>query len=408
MDHPSHDQLPDNRDPRTAGDLARSPLTRRRLLQAGAGLTALTVFPGILAACGGDSGTSGATTSGTTTAAAPDIGGTIRFLGWEGEEAKAVTGAWRKQNDVTIEATPMSGQADILNALTIGTPLDLVNPFNGFIPVLDSSSLLQPFDRSLIPNFEDLFPVLKQAEWLYNASGDVMAVPIIWGDGPFVYSPDNIPTSPPKTITDLGNPEWKDSLVWLDDPYTTIQGFASTLGFANPTELTREQLDEVVEAAEPVMDNVVSIAASFGDATDFLVRGEASISPIGWRVMVQEGAKRGTELIAENMKNFGVAFCDCYSVPADADNATTAQAYANEVISPKVNAELAASLQSGAVTEPAYEELDKENQELYDYDLVTDPNFPAKIVNSLPPEEPEDGIMGSEDWQQAWNELKSA
>jgi spermidine/putrescine-binding protein len=209
-------------------------------------------------------------------------------------------------------------------------------------------------------------------------------------------------------VTELGDPAWKDSIVWLDDPYTTIQGFASTLGFPNPTELTRSQLDQVVAAAEPVMANVVSIASSFGDATDLLVRGDASISPIGWRVMVQEGAKRGTKLVAENMKNFGVAFCDTYALPSESSNVTTAQAYANAVISPKINAALAASLQSGAVTKPAYELLDRENQELYDYGLVTDPNYPVKIVNSLPPVEPGPGIMGSKDWQQAWNGLKSS
>lgn len=391
------EQLPDS-PAKSPLQLPSAPISRRRLLQTGAGLTAMTVFPTFLAACGGGDDE-------TTTEEA--VGGTLKFLGWEGEEAKAVTAVWRKENGVSIDVTPMSAQADILNALTIGTPLDLINPFNGFIPVLDDAGLLQPFDRSLIPNFKDLFPVLKNADWVYGKDGEIVAVPIIWGDGPYVYTPDDIPAAPPKSVLDLGDSAWKDSIVWLDDPYTTIQGFASTLGFENPTELTREQLDEVVEAAEPVMANVVSIAASFGDATDMLVRGDASISPIGWRVMVQEGAKRGTELIAENMENFGVAFCDCYALPADADNTTTAQAYANTVISPQVNADLAASLQSGAVTKPAYELLDKENQELYDYELVTNPNYPAKIVNSLPPIDPEPGIMGSDEWQQAWNGLKS-
>ena len=407
MPQPSPDQLPDNRASRAADEGVTTPITRRRLLQTGAGLTALTVFPSFLAACGSGSSSS-STASGTTAGGAPDIGGTIKFLGWEGEEAKAVTAAWRKQHGVTIEATPMSAQSDILNALTIGTPLDMVNPFNGFIEVLNDAGLLQPFDRSMIPNFDDLFPVLKSAEWLYDKNGEVLAVPIIWGDGPYIYSPEDIPASPPKTVLELGEPAWKDSLVWLDDPYTTIQGFASTLGFPVPTELTREQLDEVKEAAEPVMANVVSIASSFGDATDFLVRGEASLSPIGWRVMVQEGAKRGKKLVAENMKNFGVAFCDTYALPAESGNVDTAQAYANEVISPKVNAALATALQSGAVTEPAFEQLDKENQQLYDYDLVIDANYPAKIVNSLPPVEPKEGIMGSEEWQQTWNELKGA
>lgn len=370
--------------------------SRRQLLgAAGVGLLATALVPrGLLSAQ-----SAGASTG--------SIGGTLNWLGWSGEDAKAETSSWLSKNGVTLNRSYMTGQSDILNALEVSKPLDLVNPFNGYISVLHDAGLIQPIDLSKVPNFSGLFPVLKNASWLKSRDGKVLAVPDIWGDGPYIANPKNLPTKVPKSILGLANAIWHKKIVWLDDPYTTIYGFATALKFKTPNMLTRSQLDRVVAAAKPVMKNVVSIASGFSDAADLLIRGEASVSPIGWEAMLLQGQKAKTTLVKGYFADFGVAYCDNYAIPTKSANPDTAHAYINEVISAKVNAALAGALVSGTVTKPGYSDLTSANKRLYNYAIVDSPRPPVPIVNSTPPQTSKNGIMGNSDWVNAWDGLKA-
>ena len=248
----------------------------------------------------------------------------------------------------------MTGQSDILNALEVGKPLDLVNPYNGYLSLLFDAGLIQPIDLSKVPNFAGLWPGLKNAPWLHGPQGQVLAVPDIWGDGPYIANPAHLPTTVPRSILGLADAKWKKQVVWLDDPYTSIYGFGTALGFPHPQMITRQQLNAVIKAGTPVMKNVVSIATGFSDAADMLIRGDASLSPIGWEAMLLQGQKAGVHLVKGYFTNFGVAYCDNYAIPKASKNVDAAHAYINEVISAPVNAAVAVALESGAVTIPAY------------------------------------------------------
>jgi len=337
----------------------------------------------------------------------PSVGGTLNWLGWSGEDAEAQTKSWLAANHVTLNRTYMSGQSDILNALEVGKPLDLVNPYNGYISVLYDAGLIQPIDLSKVPNFSGLFSVIKHAKWLRSPKGEVLAVPDIWGDGPYIANPTHLPGAVPKSILGLADAKWHKQVVWLDDPYTTIYGFGTALKFPHPNMITREQLNQIIKAARPVMKNVVSIASGFSDAADLLIRGEASLSPIGWEAMLVQGQKAGAALVKGYFIDFGVAYCDNYAIPKASTNVDTAHAYINEVISARVNSAVATALQSGAVTRPAYNDLSTAEQKLYDYSIVDSSHPPVPIVISTPPQTPPKGIMGNTDWVKAWDGLKS-
>ena len=92
-------------------------LTRRQMLQraAGAGLVLVgaTWMPGLLGACGGDSGTTAATSPNSTATGVPKAGGPIDFIYWEGYDFPKVMKAWQTENGVTMRATYMGAMEDI-------------------------------------------------------------------------------------------------------------------------------------------------------------------------------------------------------------------------------------------------------------------------------------------------------
>jgi spermidine/putrescine-binding protein len=398
------------------------PVNRREFMRVvGGGLLVSAAAP-LIAACGASTspgltptpaarsvGSSGSPASATAAGAASPtpkpLAGTLNWIGFDGEDGGDLGKAWSKQTGVTLNSTYISSQDDIINKLEIGGGLDVVTPNNGYISVLDAAGFLATIDESRVPNASSLFPVLRDATWRRNASGAVLAVPTLWGDGPFIYNPKTVPAVP-KSALELTKPLWKGQLVWMDDTFDTIYGFARALGYHPANLLTPAALSHVVETMRPAIKNGVAIASSYGDATDQLVRGEASLVPIAWEAMIGMAAPKGVTLAKGFFVDMGAGWCDSYSIPKTASNVDAAYAFIDYLLSPTINSKMASATQSGATTTAAYALLSPADQTFYDYGLVKDPNFIVKIDNVFPPAAKGQYTTIS-DWNNAWAELKA-
>ena len=369
------------------------PVSRRRFLGGLAGGVTLLSLPALLAACS------------TTGAGSPSsLGGTINWMGFQGEDGGELAKSWLAENKLTLASTSISSSDDIVNKITLGQPVDIGSPNNGYIQVLTEAGLLQPIDVAKVPNREDLWPVLKDAAWTKDSSGNVMSVPMIWGDVPYVYNPAKV-TTLPKSVLDLADPVWKGKIVWLDDPYFSINGVAKALGITDPAKLTPAQLDQVVAAMKPLMQNVLAFSTSYGDSTDYLVRGDAWIEVDGWEAQLNLASEKGVTLAFDFFTDFGGGFCDSYCIPKTAQNIEGALAFTNFMLSPDTNAKLATALSSACTNSKAYDKLPPEVQALYKYELVKNPDYPIKIANVFPPTEAGE-FTSISDWQEAWTKAK--
>ena len=191
-------------------------------------------------------------------ATTPALGGTINWMGFEGEDGGDLPKAWLAENNLTLKVTSTPQSDMVIAQAKLGNVIDVASVNNGYMPVLSKAGLLTPLDLSRIPNAADLFQVLKDVDWAKDSQGRIVAIPMLWGDGPTVYNPEKVsqlPTSP----LQLADPEWKGRLVWLDDPYYPLWVFAGALGYPEPSCLTQEELGKVGEALRPAIKNGVSI-----------------------------------------------------------------------------------------------------------------------------------------------------
>ena len=179
--------------PRSLGRAPQDHLSRRHFFPSSHAAVLVTAGGSVLS----PSAAEASSTSG-------NVGGTLNWLGWSGEDAKAQTKSWLASHHITLNRTSLTGQSDIHNALEVGKPLDLVNPYNGYLSLLFDAGLIQPINLSKVPNFAGLWPGLKNAPWLHGPQGQVLAVPDIWATAPI--SPIQPTCRPPSREVSSGWP----------------------------------------------------------------------------------------------------------------------------------------------------------------------------------------------------------
>ncbi len=383
------------------------PMTRATLLKRSMGVAALGATGSLLAACGAsDDGTSAS----ASVSANQPIGGELRYVGWDGEDGAAAMAKFIKRNNITVSATGVASGDELLTKLrSEGGNIDLVTQNKDYAAIAMELGLLTALDLALLPNYDDIYDSFHDAPWTSH-DGETFVIPLIWGEEPIVYDPrkwDGVPAR----YTDLAESRFKGELTTLDDPYSNLWLFSKSLGHPDPARITQEQLDQTLDAALTVKPNIVSLAASFGDLTDLLVRGDASMAFNGWAAMTVFAAEKGVELKHAVPAVDGTYFwSDGYSIPVGAPNPRTAYAYIDRIISPTANAALAESLFSGAVSPQAAKLLPASIRNLYDYSLVETvrDGVGPRGGGILPPLKDDGEIVGVAKWKEAWQKFKIA
>jgi len=99
---------------------------------------------------------------------------------------------------------------------------------------------------------------------------------------------------------------------------------------------------------------------------------------------------------------------DGLAIPANVKDPECALAYVNAVISAPAQAKIATSLVSGVVNQDAVAGLPASMRGLYDYGPVQSGDTASQFSASSPPAQAPSGYTSSDDWSQAWKEVKAS
>lgn len=366
--------------------------SRRRFLQGSAALTAVTVL------------------GSPRSASAAELGGPLNYFGWDGEHGANVAKTFLDDNGIQLQASfQVSGDEALTRFNTGGRgTIDLMTPNKDFQrAILESGTeLFAPLDMSRIPNAAGLFPAFKDASWL-TKGGQTYGIPLIWGDEPCVYNPDKWDGVPPK-YTDFADPKYKGELVMTDDPFGNIWVFAKSIGAEDPSKLTADQLQAAIDALLSVKPNIVTIAASFADMADVMVRGDASMGLAGWAYQTQIAKEKGVTLVVGTPAVDGTYYWeDAYAIALDAPNPDNAYAFIDFMTSAEANAAIATELGSGCTVEAAMPLMPAELTSIYPYDIVRQADgglLGTQVV--FPPQEADGDIVPASAWVEAWQAFK--
>lgn len=342
--------------------------------------------------------------AGAAAAQGPFDGVTLDFIGLDGEDGQVELEAWRNDQGLTLAKTPFGSWDETFAKLRTDV-FDLALVANPYVSLWGDAGVLQPIDTSRLENWDDLFPALREGDFLRGSDGNVYAVPIAWGDGPYVYAPERVP-NPPSSFMELLDPSWKGRITTFDDPILIFHQIAVAKGYPSPT-LTKEQLADVKETARGLVANLRTFTGGYQDATDLLVRGEVDLAIGGWEAMVGWAAEKGTTLgFAFFDETNGGGWADSLAIPVNAQDVDAAYAYIDQMISAEVNAQIASNLVSGTVNSRSVPLVDPAAL-IYDYAIVEDMGNPIRFEVWTPPLSAEGDIATKQDWDDAWAEIRA-
>lgn len=375
----------------TATPILGTMLDRRRFLRISAASAAALMAAGLI--------------GGRVARAQGSLDGvTLDFIGIDGEDGQVELEAWRTENGVTLAKTPFSSWDELFAKLKTDV-FDIALVANPYVSLWGKAGVLTPLDLTRLSNWNDLFPALREGDFLRDDDGNVYAVPIAWGDGPYVYAPERVAT-PPVSFTELLDPAWKGRITTFDDPILIFHQLAVAKGYPSPT-ITRDQLAEIKEEARILVGNLRTFSGGYQDATDLLVRGEVDLAIGGWEAMVNWAAEKGTTLdFGFFTEANGGGWADSLAIPTNAVDVDAAYAYIDQMISPAVNAQIATNLVSGTVNSRSVESVDP-SALIYDYSIVETTTDPIKFEVWTPPMEAEGDIATKQDWDDAWAEIRA-
>jgi len=385
-------------------ELARRDLDRltRRTFLARAGGAVLAASGGVTLLAGWSDGTS----------RVAKVGGQLVFVGVDGEDARAIAKPFLKKNHVTLKVSYIADNDTLLTKLRTGGDhqFDVMTIPKDSAPREIALGFVQPLAPA--PNFKGLFKGLQAAPWIRGGTS-IYGFPLIWGSEPCVYNPKNFNGLPPK-YTDFADKKYAHSLTTIDEPYGNQWLVAKSLGFGlngNHNQLTQAQLDKVRDAWIEMKKNVVAMTAAFGDQTDLLVRGEASIALNSWQAVVQFAKAKNVTLKYGTPADDGTYYwSDSYFIASHAPNPDTARAYITYMTSAQNNARVANSLQSGCTIANAVKLLPSNSiSRGYDYSVVQSAPLHGDIVKTiLPPETSRGQIVGKAAWVKSWEQVKAS
>lgn len=332
----------------------------------------------------------------------------VTFLGWQGYDDPVAFDSFLKDKGITLNTTYIGNNDEIVAKLRgggIGT-IDIVTPYMGYIPLLVKLDLIQPIDVSRVPNLEKVMPIFRNDPNI-NVDGKLYGVPFTWGGGPMVYDPSVIPTPPP-SWKDLLKPEFTGKVGMMDDPLGNMMiGALVATGTQTPTKITAAQLEQTIDFLIELKKQSRVVAASWGDLSDAIARGDVAITFNGWETMVKFCGDKGKVVKYAYPSERTHAWLDNYCIAKDAPNLDAAYELCNRVISVEGQKRLAEVAVQAIVNADAVAALPADIKALYPYDDIANYGKKASFFG-FPPVEPEGDLTTFSDWLKAYERFKAA
>ena len=338
----------------------------------------------------------------------PMVLGQLDFMGFEGDDIPDFTAEWREANGVdfrpTYIASELETEAKILSGAASG--VDIISFTSTNSPVFQASGLLQPIDRSKLPNAAGMFPFFEDVapNVFLNENGDLVCIPGYWGAIGIAY--DSSAMATPSAWADLLDPGLTGRITTVDFPNPIFYSAAVANGI-DPSQMSEADLQVLVDWLTPYMAQMKVFAPSFGDVIGLLASGEVDAVMPGFDFIVNFAKLSGNDnaALTINLAEGVPILASCQGIASTADNLEAAHAWLNNLLSPQVSA-ANAELQGGIATvEGAVELINDELRARYPYDDLAGYLESSEIITDWPASS--DDVMDADDIAAAWAELKA-
>jgi len=278
--------------------------------------------------------------------------GTVNVLAWAGyvedgtndKTQDWVTG-FEKSSGCQVNIKVFGTSDEAVQLMRTGQ-YDLVSASGDATLRLIAAGDVEPVNTSLVTNYPDIFPALKNKPW--NSVNDVpYGIPHGRGANLLMYRTDKVTPAPDSwsAVFDGGSAHKGkvtayDSPIYIADAAMYLMATKPDLGIKDPYALDAKQLAAAVDLLKAQKANVGEYWSDYLKAAQAMKAGSSVIGTT-WQVIVNTALDLKAPVAAVFPKEGATGWSDTWMVGAKSTHKTCAYLLMDHLVSPKVNAQIA-------------------------------------------------------------------
>lgn len=306
------------------------------------------VISTLLAGCGGSDKSSGGEDGGTDKA-----GGELNLFIWSEYMPDRVIKQFEEETGIKVNYNVYSSNEEMLAKISAGAAgYDISVASDYMVEIMKKQELLEPVNKENISNLKNLDEQFLDQNF---DPGNEFSIPYMWGNVVIAVNKDKVKKDV-KTYEDLWDPEFKNSLVVLDDQRVLI-GIANKLQGESMNATDTKVIEKSKDILKDLLPNVKAYDSD--SPKTMLVNGEASAG-IVW----------GAEAYLASVENPSVEtvlpeegtniWMDNFVIPKGSPNKENAEKFINFILDPEVSAEISKDFPYANPNLAAHEFIDEE------------------------------------------------
>lgn len=234
-----------------------------------------------------------------------------------------------------------------------GTHFDVVVPSEYAIEKMVEDDLLQPIDKSLLPNLKYIDNRFMD---LAFDPGNTYSIPYFWGTVGIVYNPDMLNGKVLTSWNDLWDEDLKNEILLVDGAREVMGMGLNSLGYSLNSK-DEEQLREAQAKLDTLTPNVKAIV---GDEIKMLMANEEASVGVVWSGDAADIMWENENLDYVVPSEGSNLWFDNFAIPKSAQNVEGAHAFINFLLDPENAAQNTDYVGYSTPNVGAFEYLDEE------------------------------------------------
>ncbi|WP_155848400.1 ABC transporter substrate-binding protein [Arthrobacter sp. 35W] len=303
-----------------------------------------------LTACGTSGGSGGAATA-AMTAIGPGEG-QISILGWPGyvedgsndPKVDWVTD-FEQQTGCKVNFKPFGTSDEAVTLMRTGQ-YDVISASGDASLRLVAGGDVQPVNMSLLSNYADVYPFLKDKAW-NTVDGKNYGMPHGWGANLLMYRTDLVqpaPTSWSSVFDDASAHAGKvtayDSPIYIADAAMYLMAHKPELNIKNPYALDTTQLAAAVDLLKAQRKNIGEYWSDVVKSVQSFTSGSTVIGTT-WQVGANIAQAEGTQVETLLPSEGATGWSDTWMIGSKTKNPNCSYLWLNHIASPAANAAVA-------------------------------------------------------------------
>jgi spermidine/putrescine-binding protein len=275
----------------------RRTFSRRRLLQATAGLSGAVALGGV-----------GAVSRVLAQSPAAGPTGTFNWLTWGDHFYQEQLDEIGSTAGIFTSPELFSDNVEAWTKVSEGAQIDMVSGDALWVPKYYEDGLIEAWDINELEVSKNLFPIAREFE-IWTTPEGYLGFPFGWSPIAIYYDPVKV-TGSPDSWEVLLDPNYAGRVVVEDQPVEVTAYMAKLAGAVDPYNMTEEELATVKGLLEQLKPNILRFAPQATDTFAALASGEAWIGTgnLGTDLRVKELG--GPDLVVLSPKEGTVGWMD--------------------------------------------------------------------------------------------------